>query len=497
MKILLIEPPFERLIGFYRDYFPIGLTYLAAVLEKEGHQVKVYDAEHNPEVVYLSYSTRAERYNNYLNALKNLKHRIWQEAREVMEEFNPDLVGISVMTVKYVPALLLADLAKKVNPSCIVVFGGSHPTVLPEQTIENSSIDFVIRGEGELTLSELVKGLVEGGSLSDIPGLSYKHNGKVMHSPQRELVAELDAIPFPARSLLHRSNTYNSEDMGLVMTSRGCPFKCTYCATRSMWGRQVRFRSVENVIEELKHLVENFGVKQVTFEDDSFTVNRKRVLEFCQKLISLKLPVNWSAITRIDLLDEELLLQMKRAGCNHIRIGIESGSERVLRAIKKGIDIEQMKRGAELLNKHGIYWSAYFMVGLPMEEEDDIQNSLKLMKEINPSYSTLSIFTPYPGTELFNQVVESGLVSNNEDWSKISHHSPYNYFTPKIPPQEFRKILAEVSKDFDKYNRRPGALLAKAKIRSKMYVKEPKRIASDAKRLLYWLGILKVQEKEQ
>lgn len=497
MRILLIEPPFERLMGFYRDYFPIGLTYVGASLREAGHQVLVYDAEHGEEEVYLSYSQRASRYSNYLEALGDESHPVWCEAKKVMQEFQPELVGISAMTVKYAPALLLARLSKEVNPSTTTVLGGPHPTILPEQVIDNATVDFVVRGEGEETMKELVALLAEKGKGTDsVLGLSFKVKGQFFHNPRRPLISDLNEIPFPARDLLWNPGSYSSEDMGLVMSSRGCPFNCTYCSTQCMWGRRVRFRSVDNVIEEVAHLASKLGVRQITFEDDSFTVDRRRVLEFCRKVSLVEPKIGWSAITRVDLLDEELLTEMKGAGCNHVRIGIESGSDRVLKAIKKGITTAQVKEAACMLRRKGMYWSAYFMVGLPMEEEEDIEASLKLMREISPPYSTLSVYTPYPGTELFDDVVAAGLASYDMDWSKASHHSPYNYFTIRISQERFQRLLGRVSREFDRHNRRPLALLSKAAGRSRIYLKDPRRFGVDFKKFLYWVGILKIRNRQ-
>jgi len=492
MRILLIEPPFERLMGFYRDYYPIGLAYLAAVLEKAGHSVKVYDAEHSPKAVYLSYRTRASRYDSFLQAIKTPAHPIWQEAREVIREFQPELVGISMMTPKYSPALKMAEFAKEWQRSLPVVMGGPHPTIRPDEVLENPNVDFVIRGEGEEALRDLACAIERAeDNYAQIDNLSFKRRETIIHNPLRPLIDCLDDIPSPARHLLHNAHTYTSEDMGLMMTSRGCPFKCTYCSTRSTWGRKVRFRTVENVIKEMKKVIDLYKTRQITFEDDSFTLDRKRVLELSDRLIEERLNANWSAITRIDLLDEELLLRMKKAGCNYIRVGVESGSDKVLKAIKKGITSEQIRTGARLLNRHRVYWSAYFMIGLPMEDEEDIMASLRLMKEINPSYCTLSIYTPYPGTELFEDLVKDGLATYALDWSKLSHHSPYNYFTKNIPKQRFEQILERVSREFDKHNGRFSALLARALAKSRIYLNEPGRFLQDFKRFLYWSGIFK------
>lgn len=486
MRILLIEPPFERFQGIKRAFFPLGLAYVAAYIESQGHTVEIYDVEHTGESNIIQYAEAAKSYQKYLEGLGNMQHPVWQEVREELQRFRPQIVGFSCPTVKYEPALKIAGIAKEIDPDVKVVFGGCHPTVLAGQVLTNKAVDFVIRGEGEHTLSQLVSGLEGNTSLGDIEGLSYKINDSIQHNKKRELIPDLNQLPFPARRLLRNVSGYDAEDMGLMMGSRGCPFQCTYCASQNMWGRRVRYRSVGNIIAEIREVKEQFGTTQFSFEDDSFTANPKLIGEFCQQLISQQLRIGWSAITRINLLNDDLISQMKSAGCNHIRVGIESGSDKILGATNKGLTVAQMRAGAKVLHRHGVYWSAYFMMGLPSETEDDILASVKLMKEIKPDYCTISIFTPYPGTVIYDELKEKGMVSEDMDWSRFSHASPHNYFAPQIPRQRFEELLGYFAQEVDKHNGNFLRLIKRAKSKATVYLQQPTELVGDLKKYMSW-----------
>jgi len=487
MRLLLIEPPFERFQGIKRCFFPLGIASLAAYVRPKGYDILVYDAELGQETEIVPYAEAAKAYERFLQGLADPGHYIWQEVRQKIRDFAPDVVGISCATVKYEPALKIAALAKEWNPEVQVVLGGCHPTVLPQVVIKEQVVDFVVRGEGEVTMLELLECLENGRrGLEDVLGLSFKVKDKIRHNPPRPLMPNLDAIPYPARDLLDNCQAYDPEDMGLLMGSRGCPFECTYCASENMWGRRVRYRSVENILGEIKEVWQRFGTTQFSFEDDSFTSRKKLVLEFCDRLIEEKLPIKWSAITRIHLLNDELLERMRAAGCNHIRVGIESGSDKVLRATKKHLTVSQIRQGAEVLRRHKIYWSAYFMAGLPCETEEDIRATIQLMKEIKPDYCTLSIFTPYPGTEIFEELRREGVVQEEMNWARFSHASPYNYFAPQIPQERFAELMAWAAREVDRHNGNLWRLAKRAWGKLGIYLRQPKELLRDVRRYISW-----------
>ncbi|UCE08642.1 MAG: cobalamin-dependent protein, partial [bacterium] len=348
MKIILIDPPFYRFIGYYNRYFPLGLAYLAAVLRKEGHEVLIYDADCNENPSKMDFTGLEYDYPFYLKALGQDNHPIWLEVRNELNNFKPDIVGITVWTTFAASSFKIASICKEYNRNIPVIFGGPHSTIKYDEVMKICpDADILVRGEGEQTFFELVEklqaaGKLEAEQLSSIKGITYRRNDKLIHNPDREFIQNLDVIPFPARDLLLNSGAYNSEDMGLLMTSRGCPYNCSYCAT-GIWKRKIRYRSTDNVIAEIKSAIDTYGIRQFTIKDDTFTVNRKRVLEFCDKLIKENLGINWDCNTRVDVVDEELLKKMKAAGCNGIKVGIETGNERVLKLINKSTTLSQVR----------------------------------------------------------------------------------------------------------------------------------------------------------
>jgi len=499
MRILLIDPPFYRLIGYYNRYFPLGLSCLAAVLRKEGHEVLIYDADCNVNPSKMDFTRLEDSYTFYLKSLREDSHTIWKEMRERIHSFKPDMVGITVWTTFAASAYKIASLCKEYDKSVPVVMGGPHITIKYGEVIKICrDADFLIRGEGEETFLELVEKLQDGDEvkierLRNIKGIAYRQNGRIIHNPDREFIQNLDAIPFPARDLLLNKGSYNSEDMGLLMTSRGCPYNCSYCAT-GIWKRRIRYRSINNVIEEIKFVINAYGTQQFTIKDDTFTVNRKRVLEFCDKLIKENLDINWDCNTRVDIIDEELLKKMKAAGCNGIKVGIETGNERVLKLINKRTTLSQAREAARLFRRVGIHWTGYFMMGLPSETKEEIYQTLKFMKELKPDFASLSVYEPFPGTDLFEMGFKKGLVQNERSLEDFYNISPKNYYVKNINRrvdtmgnEEFEKLESEMKRAFHKYNMGFTRLAKRAKSRSKLYLHEPRMFWSDIKKFWSWL----------
>lgn len=508
MRILLIDPPFYRFIGYYNRYFPLGLAYLAAVLRREGHEVLIYDADCNVNPSKIDFARLEDSYPLYLKSLKDNSHPIWQEMRKTIRDFKPDLVGISVWTTFAASAFKIASLCKEYDESVPVVMGGPHISIKSDEVVKIcADVDFLVRGEGEETFLEIVKALedkaednVKGAGvrserlsaicheLSAIKGISYRWNGEIIHNPERDFIQDLDSIPSPARDLLLNKDSYSSEDMGLLMTSRGCPYNCSYCAT-SIWKRKVRYRSGDNIIEEIKLLIDTYGTTQFTLKDDSFTVNRKRTLEFCDRLIREYININWDCNTRVDLVDEELLRKMKAAGCNSIKVGIETGNERALKLINKRTTFSQAREAAKLFRKVGIHWTGYFMMGLPSETKEEVYQTLKFMKELKPDFASFSVYEPFPGTELFEIGIEKGLVQNERTLEDFYTISPKYYYVKDInrkvdtmDNEEFEKLEFEMKEAFHKYNMGFSKLAKRAKSRSKLYLHEPKALWGDLKK---------------
>lgn len=492
MKILLIDPPFKSFTGFVNFYYPIGLGYLAAVLEKDGHKVDIFDVDALDKGSDVDFTEEYKRLELYRQNLNNSKHKVWAKIRETLDTYKPDLVGITAMTPKFGSVLKTAEIVKKWRPEYPVIVGGPHPSLLPEQSLKSEYIDIIVRDEGEKTFPELIQSIENKDELKNINGISFKKDGKIIHNSPRQAIENLDTIPFPKRQGLMNPENYSSEDMGAIMASRGCPFNCTYCC--HFWGRRVRFRSPENVVQEIKEVKYQYGTSQFEFKDDTFTLNKKWVIELCHRIISEKLKINWGCTTRANLIDGELVKIMKKAGCNVIKLGIETGSERILKETKKGVTFEQMKMAAKILNKVGLFWSGYFMMGLPTETEEDILKTYKFMKELNPYYAGLGVYNPFPKTELFDQAVEMGLLREDVELEHFFETNPKDYFfinpakrTVSIPKEKFDTLSEFMMDAFHKHNTRLKNIIRRAWARRFVYLRDPKLLLSDIKKGLNWI----------
>jgi anaerobic magnesium-protoporphyrin IX monomethyl ester cyclase len=488
MRVLLISPPFYRVIGFYNRYFPFGITSLGTLLRDLGHTVLVYDADVTEHPINIDYARLPEKYPDYLRSFHQAEHPIWREVTSVIADFQPDLVGISSFTTFAASAFHVAALSKRIAPRCPVVLGGPHATAKDEEAMSVCpELDFAVRGEGEETLVELVDALARrDDGFGGILGLTWRASGRVVRNPPRQRGAEVDRLPFPDRSLLLNEKKYSSEDMGLLMTSRGCPYSCTYCATDI---KRVGYRSAEGVIAEIKAVKQRYGTTQFTFKDDSFTVNRKRVVELCEKMIGQRLRVRWECNTRLNLIDEELLKLMKRAGCNFIKVGIESGSERILKGMRKGIALDQVRAAAALLRRSGIHWTGYFMMGVPGETREDVNQTVEFLDEIRPDLALIGVYEPFPGTAMFDEGVKRGLVRPDMSREDFFTVQPNDYYkadpalqTDTMTPGDFQQLEGEVKRVFHDHNKRLGNLLKMGWARAAVYSSEPATLLADMKK---------------
>ncbi|MGE5293532.1 MAG: B12-binding domain-containing radical SAM protein [Solirubrobacterales bacterium] len=489
MKVLLIDPPFYRLIGFYNRYFPLGLATIGTVLRNAGHEVVVYDADYNESPRAMDYQRLPEHYQGYLASFREPNHLVWREVRRTVEQFQPELIGISIWTPYAASAFHIAAICKDVAPNCPIVAGGPHATVKSEEVLRICpAIDYAVRGEGEAAMLELAAS--SGCGLNAIEGLSFRSGAKIFHNSARLRLGDLDEIPIPDRTLLMNRQTYSSEDMGLMMTSRGCPYSCSFCATDS---NHVRYRSIPYVIDEIKQVKAAWGTTQFSLKDDSFSVDKKRVEQFCDALEREGLNIAWECNTRVNLLTGELLARMKRAGCNSIKVGIESGSEQVLQRMNKRITLEQARKAATLLHKVGIHWTAYFLIGTPGESLEDIYRTLDFLYEIKPDFAAIGVYEPFPGTVMFEESVRLGLVKPSMTFDDFFRMPPNHYYRTEarrqvdtMDPEAFRAVEAEIKAKCHKYNKGLGRLLKRAKSRVGLYLAQPATLATDFKKYLSW-----------
>jgi len=399
MKVMFIVPPEQHFIESYvtkkldkgREFRQkLGIMYVAGAMRDSTGIV--------PQIV----DCLADGYG--LEDLKNLAH-----------EEKPDLVGFSVLTFNLLDCLEAATAIKSVSPDTKVCFGGFHVSIYPLETLNLPNVDYVVIGEGEITFPDFIKCLMTHDqipavdALREIDGLGFiDSHGKAVINKSRKPIGKLDELPMPAHDLIDISRytvvLANESSVAAIQTSRGCPSKCVFCDIRMT---RYRYRSEENVLEEIK-VLKNMGIKEFFFLDDTFTINRQRVIRLCELLIQENMGIRYKISSRIDRIDDEMLDYLARSGCYRIHYGIESGSQRMLDFLQKEITIEQIKRIIEMTKKAGIEVFAYMMVGIPTETREDIEESFKLIRQIMPDHVNYSICTPFPATHLYNQTLENG-----------------------------------------------------------------------------------------
>ncbi len=397
-KVLLINPPWvigedKSLWNDVAACWPsLGLAYIAAVLERAGHSVK-----------YLDYS--AEHYTVGDTALALGRYQ---------EKF--DFIGLTATTPLIDNALAIAGQAKEIFSDVKIVIGGVHASVLPDEVMANPAVDFVVIDEGEETMLELVNGR----EVSQILGLCYKQGGQVIKNDLRPLIPDLDKIPSPAYHLLPMDKYYPSVGFYkrlpamVLLGTRGCFGRCTFCY-RAFRG-VARKRSAENIINEIKILQRDYGIKEFSFYDDTFTLFKDVVKEFCDIIEKEKIDITWSCFTRADKIDEDLLRAMKRAGCHSILFGVESADEQILKNIKKGISLDKIIEAVKLARRVGIETRAGFMIGNQGETEETIKKTIDFAIKLDPDEVQFNIATAYPGTELFAWAKERGYMKSF-NWS--------------------------------------------------------------------------------
>ncbi|MHC4269188.1 MAG: B12-binding domain-containing radical SAM protein [Planctomycetota bacterium] len=462
MKILLINPPFYKIMGFFNRYFPFALVQLGTILRNHGHEVLVYDGDFVLNPQHSDYSLLPKLYPDYLKSLKDENSQVWLDLEKVLDEFNPEVVGISIYTTYIASSYHVANVVRKVLPQCKIIYGGPHTKEKYKEVCENvENFDYILRGMCDLTLPQLVSSIQNDNcSLDRISGLTFKSDGHYVHNPIESKMIDLSVLPIPDRSLLYNNHLYLSEDMGMIMTSRGCPYSCSFCSTDTS---KISYRPTEQVIEEVIEIKRQYGTIQFTFKDDSFTVNKARVKELCSQIISRKLKICWECNTRVNHIDEKLLILMKKAGCNFVKVGVESGSEIVLKKMEKTTTLKKCREAANLFRKVGIHWTAYFLIGIPGERERDIIDTLNFMKEIKPDMALFGVYEPFPGTAMFHEGIEKELVKPKMSFEEFNSTNPNDYY----------KSNAKVQNDtieWDRFKYLENMIKNKARLYNKKYV---------------------------
>lgn len=434
MKVTFLNPPQTnskyKFLGVVAP--SLGIGYMAAVLEEHGYDVDVLDAS----ALELTYDEIGD---------------------EILKR-NPDIVSISALTPTIGVALDSADKIKQVKPDTVVVLGGYHPTFEYKSVLEEPSVDVVVRGEGEYTFLDLVQTIERGGDLANVEGLAFhdESDSSLIVTPDRPIIQDLDELPFPAFHLfpMEKYKILNiTTNVATIITTRGCPMKCSFCSSAALHGDHLRRRSYENVCDEIEVRLREQNIDTIAFMDDTFTLNKKFVRDFCAEIKRRNLKFWWGCTSRVDTLDEELLQTMKDAGCITIFIGVESADQQMLEKMNKNITISKTENAFKLARKVGIRTIASCVIGMPEDTRKSIANTIAFVKKLNPNYALYSLATPYPGTRFYNETFKKNLIQI-KDWSKFTLIDPV-LKTVDVSSKELRSIQ---KKAFLKFYLRPGYL---------------------------------------
>ncbi len=372
--------------------YNIGLAYIASSLMQEGHLVSVLDIE-------------GYRYTE-------------DQVLDIIKRSDCDVIGIGTLITAYRYVKWLVKAIRSVKPDVSIWVGNSISSSIPEIILRDMDVDVVVIDEGEVTVKELAETITIGRDLHSVKGIVYKENGRIMCNENRELIKDLDTISYPAWGLFPQEIYMNKRTGDLptptayIVTTRGCPYQCTYCY-HPFQNRKIRMHSAKRIVEEIKHLRERYGIKSFSFADDLFVVNKKRVFELCDLLHTEQINMQWMASARVNLVDEPLLLAMKKTGCIALGFGIESGSQKILDNIKKKATVEQARVAIQLCKKIGINPVCSYMIGNMGETRDTVFESVSFIKENTLEQGAFFfITTPYPGTEVYEQAKESGKIKD-------------------------------------------------------------------------------------
>lgn len=398
---------------------PLGLLSIASYAEREGFRVRIMDVH-------------IERWSI-------------EEFRAALRSVRPRVVGISMMTATAIAANRIARVVKEVHPDCVVVVGGVHAEAMPTECLKNAAVDVVVRGDGEITFSRIVAGEL----LERIEGVSYRRGTRAVHNPAAKVIEDLDALPPPAYHLVPMGRYFPSigayrrlPAINMLMT-RGCPGKCTFCNSAET---KLRTRSAEKVVEEIAHLRKTYGIREIQFYDDTFTMFKGNVMKFCELMKERRLGVSWTAFVRTDCFSEVLASAMKEGGCHQVMFGVESGDDEILRNIRKPIDRARTEWAVKVAQRAGLEVRATFMFGNPGETVESMQRTIDYALHLDPDLALFNITTPYPGTQMFHWAKERGYL-NTEDWGDYELSGAIMSL-PTVSNADIQRMYADAHRKF-------------------------------------------------
>ena len=421
-KIALVNSPILEGASWHEIYLPVNLAYLAAVLEGNRHEITVIDCP----------------------AL----HFDHEKLKAKLASFKPDVVGISAMTPTVPSAFLSARASKEVRPNTTVVLGGLHATFMDEQILnEEAAVDIVVRGEGEQTMLEIAQNPSDSKSLRKIDGITFRSNKQLVRTPDRPCTQDLDELPRPAYKYfpLEKYRLFGRRVLPVV-TSRGCPFNCSFCVTPRMFHHTFRMRRPKNVVDELEWLRDVHGAESISFYDDMLTYDKKRIYEICEGIKKKKLDLPWDCQSRVDTVSKEMVFKMREAGCEEIFFGVETGSQQILDTMGKKTSIEQNEKAIKWAKDAGIFVAISVVIGYPGETRHTIKQTLDFIRRVKPDDAFLCVATPTPGSEL-RTIIEKKGWKMSSDWSLYDLATPV-FESPDLTSEEITKIRKEFCNSF-------------------------------------------------
>ena len=404
IDVMLINPYDENAVknalGFITP--PLNLMYLASSLEEESYSVKIIDDD--------------------------LLQKGYENVSKQAEKLNPQLVGVTATTSTIKSALKYLELIKNILPESLTVIGGPHTTFMPYETLKNSdNLDVVVIGEGEETMVDLADHATQNiEDINDVNGIVYRDlkDGNLRTTEKRPLIKDLDKLPFPARHLVpFDSYGVSQEQTGGIITSRGCVYNCNYCSSSLIMGKKFRSRSPGNVVDEIEELIDTYHINDIGFMDDTFMLNKKRASDIADEIKARDLDLTFVASSRVDRVDKSLLENLKNSGLKTIYYGVESGSQRILDLMKKGITLKNVEDAVKMAKDVNLEVLTSFILGYPGETEEDMNTTIDFSTKLDSDYCQYSILTPFPGTPIYKDLIEKNLI-DNEDWDRYTVLKP-------------------------------------------------------------------------
>ena len=431
MKVLLIVSSFGRIYGSYKRIYkrgflnpPLNLCYLASSIERNGHTAKIVDAEAEGLSII--------------------------EILNIAKFFKPDLIGITATSVDFDGAVPIIKMLKQKMPDVPIIIGGTHISIFENEVLEQiPEIDYGCIGDGEDLILELIDTMLQGNNeeIDNIKGLIYRKDGKIIQNSSRPMERDLDRYEFPARHLLKNELYFRSipyygyKTTASFMSSRGCPYKCVYCAAEKIrGGSQIRLRSVENVIEELEYIVNELGITHVAFNDDCLTINKNRIYEICEEINSRGLKFTWEGLSRADLVEKELLLTMKKTGFVRMSYGVESGDPNILRVLQKGETLDQIESAFSMTKEAGIITRGSIIIGSPYETRETVENTFQFVRNLKGiDQVVINVLQPYPGTKARDMIISgeggSRYIKNEGDYGYLQRFGKASISVNDLTPE--------------------------------------------------------------